>query len=155
AFSLSWRTVSDRLDDVYESSCDSNAVLSFGSCCVWRACSTSFENRISSARQRTCDGYLLESMLASLTASSTSLLRVSCISSDNCCSQTSTCGTILIGFERLTVSPWAETIAVIEVASGEKSTRILTWKSFLRCCWITAGFVLWPRISRRSSSPMK
>jgi hypothetical protein len=56
-----------------------------------------------------------------------------------------------------TASPSSEFIATIAdgLASSSKVTEKMPAKSFFRCDWMTSGFFAWPRISSRSSSPMK
>ena len=81
-------------------------------------------------------------------------MRLAFISSASSVSHSSTLSVVVTGSSG-TTSPRLETIATICVFESLNCTLLMPWKSFLRCDWITAGFFAWPRISSRSSSPMK
>ena len=59
------------------------------------------------------------------------------------------------GLLRGTTSLSCNVMTVIEVFPSLNSTMPMPAKSFLRCTCMTCGLVDWPRISSRSSSPMK
>lgn len=68
---------------------------------------------------------------------------------------TSTSGVIVTGLLRGTTSPSRDFIATMVLHPSSKATLWIPAKSFFKCDWMTSGFVAWPRISNKSSSPMK
>ena len=90
-----------------------------------------------------------------LTHSTRRALSVAFISLASSLSQPSTSEETLIFFRSGTTSPSSEFMVTMCFSSGSKLTLWMPAKSFLRCVWMMAGLVAWPRIWRRSSSPMK
>jgi hypothetical protein len=119
------------------------------------ACVQFRENAISSWRQQICDGRLPMSSWEPWVAYFRKPSSVPRISSSSCNSQSSTVSEIAIGRESGTCSPAELIIERIFVFPSTRSTLKIPAKSFFRCDWMTAGFLAWPRISSRSSSPMK
>ena len=68
---------------------------------------------------------------------------------------TSTSGVIVTGLLRGTTSPSRDFMAIMVLHPSSNTTLCIPAKSFFRCDWITSGLVAWPRISSKSSSPMK
>ena len=74
---------------------------------------------------------------------------------DRSASHDSTASVTATGSRSGTTSPTMDLIAVMCFAPSLNTTEWIPAKSFLRCAWITSGFFACPRISSRSSSPMK
>ena len=82
-------------------------------------------------------------------------LNVRVMLSDRSASHTSTASVTATGSRRGTTSPAILFIAVMCRAPSLNTTECIPAKSFFKCAWITSGFLAWPRISSKSSSPMK
>jgi len=68
---------------------------------------------------------------------------------------TSTSGVMVTGLFSGTTSPSRDFMATILLHPSSNATLCIPAKSFFKCDCITNGLVAWPRISSRSSSPMK
>ena len=68
---------------------------------------------------------------------------------------TSTSGVMVTGLFSGTNSPSRDFMATIFLHPSSNATLCIPAKSFFKCDCITNGLVAWPRISSRSSSPMK
>ena len=109
---------------------------------------------------QTCDGYFSTGICPICLWESCSALINSCckvanISFANSFNHSSTEVVIRIFLANGTSSPSRERMARMCWLASSNWTEWMPAKSFFKCDWITVGLVDWPRISRRSSSPMK